>query len=92
MSKCKNPICIEQVEGPQYEYCKHCWWEQDPRNDGPKMPYYTAKDKYEALTVGKLKEMLKNIPDHYEVSFDSACGNCTVGDFTIYDERVSING
>jgi hypothetical protein len=94
MNKCKNPICIEDAEAERYEFCKHCWWEQDPRNDCPKKPYATSENSHKNLTIGDLKEMLKNLPNDYLVSFDNASGYCRIGNFTIYENKkaISING
>lgn len=93
MQKCKNPICINSVEASHYKFCKHCWWEQDCRNTGPKQPFLTTKDSNEELTVKMLKEMLNFIPDHYLVRYDSALGHVRKGDFTVYEDKeiVSIN-
>jgi len=91
MKKCDN--CPEPVEGPLYKFCKHCWWEQDPRNNDPKQPYLTAKDARKDVTVEMMIEMLLKVPKHYLVRYDSAMGYVCKGDFTIYPSgKISING
>lgn len=57
-------------------------------------PYENDKDRYKQLTVGMLREMLQNLPDDYEIKYDSAFGHIHKGDFLIYhdDKTISING
>jgi hypothetical protein len=61
----------------------------------PETPFENADDKYEDLTVKRLREILNTLPskyDNFPVSFDGACGRVVVGDFTIYRNAISING
>jgi len=94
MKKCKNPVCVEDAEAERYEFCKHCWWEQDPRNKDPKTPYSTSKDRNKDVTVAMMRDMLKDLPDDYLISFDGAYGRVVKGDFTVYHDskEISING
>ena len=57
-------------------------------------PFTDDKDSSKEVTVEMMIEMLKTIPPHYKVRYDSACGLVHKGDFTIfhYCELVSING
>jgi hypothetical protein len=60
----------------------------------PYEPFKDDPDRRKDVTVGMIKEMLKDIPDDYTISFDSALGHVVKGDFTIYprSKKISING
>ena len=57
-------------------------------------PYKEDEDRYQQLTVGMLKKMLKDLPDDYIIMYDSAYGEIHKGDFRIYhqEKKISING
>ena len=57
-------------------------------------PYERDPDRWENLTVGMLREMLKDLPSDYVIKYDGACGSINKGDFIIYHDskEISING
>jgi len=57
-------------------------------------PYKNDPDRWENITVGMLKEMLKDLPSDYKIKYDSCCGSIHKGDFSIYHDtkEISING
>ena len=68
--------------------------EEKEKIDRQKHPFKNEQDRYEELTIGRLKSMLEELPDDFVIKYDSFMASIQVGNMAVDYEgkEISING